>query len=362
MTKRLMKGAEAIGEAAVRAGAVAYFCYPITPQTEVAEYLARRMPETGGVFLQAESEVAAVNMIFGAAGAGARVFTSSSSPGISLMAEGMSYLAGAELPAVLINILRAGPGLGGILPAQGDYFQATKGGGHGDYRYLVLAPSTIQETVDLTFEAFRLTEKYRNPVMIVGDGLIGQMMEPVDFEGREAPPPVDTSEWATTGCEGRAPHIVKSLFLDPLKLEEHNHKLHAKFEAMRRDEPRFERYYADEGDAPEVLMVAYGTTARVVRTAIDILREEGIKAGLFRPITLFPFPEAELESLGDQAAVRHILTVEMSMGQMSEDVARITRRQKPLHFFGRVGGIIPTPAEVVAKTHEILASEGRKSA
>jgi 2-oxoglutarate/2-oxoacid ferredoxin oxidoreductase subunit alpha len=363
MAKMLMKGAEAIGEAAVRAGAEAYFCYPITPQTEVAEYLARRMPEVGKVFLQAESEVAAAQMIFGAAGAGARVFTSSSSPGISLMAEAFSYMAGAELPAVLINIMRGGPGLGGILPAQGDYFQATKGGGHGDYRFLVLAPSTIQETVDLTFEAFGIAEKYRNPVMLVGDGLIGQMMEPVDFDGLETPPPQDASEWASDGCKGRDPHIVKSLFLDPAKLEEHNHKLHAKYTRMKADEVRYETYHCDPaaGDTPELVMVAYGTTARVVRTAVDVLRAEGHDVGMFRPISLFPFPEAELLALASAPATKHFMVVEMAMGQMIEDVQRVTRMQKPVEFYGRCGGIVPAPEEVVeACRAHLTAGDGAR--
>jgi len=353
MAKMLMKGAEAIGEAGVRAGAQAYFAYPITPQTEVAEYLARRMPEAGGVFLQAESEVAASQMIFGAAAAGARVFTSSSSPGVSLMAEAISYLAGAQLPAVLINIMRGGPGLGGILPSQADYFQATKGGGHGDYHCLVLAPSTIQETVDLTFEAFRLADKYRNPVMLVGDGMIGQMMEPVDFEGREAPPRGDVSTWATNGCKGRDPHIVRSLFLDPLRLEANNHELQAKYDQMKREEVRFETYQVD--DEPEVLMVAYGTTARIACTVVDDLRAAGRKVGLFRPITLYPFPEAELRALAQKPGVKQVLVVEMSMGQLIEDVERVTRAAKPISFFGRCGGIVPSPEEVLDAASKLFA-------
>jgi 2-oxoglutarate ferredoxin oxidoreductase subunit alpha len=357
MAKMLMKGAEAIGEAAVRAGAEAYFAYPITPQTEVAEYLARRMPEAGGVFLQAESEVAASQMIFGAAAAGARVFSSSSSPGISLMAEAISYLAGAQLPAVLINIMRGGPGLGGILPSQADYFQATKGGGHGDYRCLVLAPATIQETVDLTFEAFRLADKYRNPVMLVGDGLIGQMMEPVDFGGREAPPRGDVSTWATTGCKGRKPHIVHSLFLDPLKLEVNNHELQAKYDQMKREEIRFETYLVD--DEPELLIVAYGTTARIARTVVDDLRAAGKKVGMFRPISLYPFPEDELRALAAKPGVRQLLVVEMSMGQMLEDVERVTRAAKPISFFGRCGGIVPSPEEVLDAASKLLNGGAR---
>jgi 2-oxoglutarate ferredoxin oxidoreductase subunit alpha len=356
MSKQLMKGAEAIGEAAIRAGAQAYFCYPITPQTEVAEYLAKRMPEKGGVFLQAESELAAANMIFGAAGAGARVFTTSSSPGVSLMSEAMSYIAAAELPAVFMNIMRCGPGLGGILPAQGDYFQATKGAGHGDYRFLVLAPSTIQETVDLTFEAFRLADKYRNPVMLVGDGLIGQMMEPVDFEGHEAPPRGDTSTWATTGCQGRAPHVVKSLHLDPDYLEQMNLKLRDKYAGMVRDEVRFEEYLCDP--EPELLLIAYGTTARVVRTVVDQLREEGLSIGMFRPVSLYPFPLEPIRALAARPGVKDVLVVEMSMGQMLEDVDRAVRGARPIHFYGRGGGNVPGPEELVLKCRQILSSKG----
>ncbi|MBN1769898.1 MAG: 3-methyl-2-oxobutanoate dehydrogenase subunit VorB [Deltaproteobacteria bacterium] len=354
MAKKLMKGNEAIGEAAIVAGAQAYFCYPITPQTEVAEYLAKRMPEVGGVFVQAESELAASQMIFGAAAAGARAFTTSSSPGISLMGEAMSYIAAAELPAVFINIIRCGPGLGGILPSQGDYLQATKGGGHGDYRFLVLAPSTVQETVDLTIEAFRLADKYRNPVLLIGDGLIGQMMEPVDFEGRGAPPTLDTSAWATTGCVGREPHIVKTLFLDPNELERRNRKMRDKYEQMKREEVRFEAYLCD--DAPELLVAAYGTTARVVRTAIDRLREDGVKVGMFRPISVFPFPDEPVRQLAFQPSVRSVLVVEMSMGQMLEDVERALQGRRPIHFYGRGGGNVPAPEELVRECRRLLGN------
>jgi 2-oxoglutarate ferredoxin oxidoreductase subunit alpha len=352
MAKKLMKGAEAIGEAAIVAGAQGYFCYPITPQTEVAEYLARRMPEVGGVFLQAESEVAASQMIFGAAAAGARVFTTSSSPGISLMAEAMSYIAAAELPAVFINVIRCGPGLGGILPSQGDYFQATKGAGHGDYRFLVLAPSTIQETVDLTIEAFRLADKYRNPVMLLGDGLIGQMMEPVDFTGKEPPPRCETADWATTGCRGRDPHIVKTLYLDPNYLEMMNRRLKAKYDRMKEEEVRFEAYHCDP--APELMVSAYGTTARVVRTVVDQLRSEGVSIGMFRPISLFPFPGPEIRALAAQESLKSILVVEMSMGQMLEDVDQAVQGRKPIHFYGRGGGNVPGPEEVAVECRRLL--------
>jgi len=359
MSKKLMKGNEAIGEAAIVAGAQAYFCYPITPQTEIAEYLAKRMPEIGGVFVQAESELAASQMIFGAAAAGARVFTTSSSPGISLMSEAMSYIAAAELPAVFINIIRCGPGLGGILPSQGDYLQATKGGGHGDYRFLVLAPSTIQESVDLTIEAFRLADKYRNPVMLIGDGLIGQMMEPVDFAGRDRPERLDCSAWATTGCAGREPHIVKTLFLDPNVLEERNRKMRAKYEQMGREELRSETYECSP--PPDLLFVAYGTTARVVRTAVDRMREDGVKVGLFRPISLYPFPEEALRQIAHQTGVQSVLVVEMSMGQMLEDVERALQGRRPIHFYGRGGGNVPAPEELIEEASRILGrSKGDK--
>ena len=356
MTKMLMKGAEALGEAAIRAGARGYFCYPITPQTEVAEYLARRMPEVGGVFLQAESELAASQMIFGAAAAGARVFTTSSSPGISLMAEAMSYIAAAELPAVFVNIMRCGPGLGGILPSQGDYFQATKGAGHGDYRFIVLAPSTIQETVDLMMLAFELADKYRNPVMVVGDGLIGQMMEPVEFEGRSVPPPSDSSSWATTGCKGREPNIVKTLFLDPDYLEERNFRMREKYARIEREEVRVESYRCE--DTPRVLTVAYGTTARVVKTAVDQLRDEGVPTGLVRPITVYPFPYEEIEKQARREGVEAVLVVEMSTGQMIEDVRyAVGRDGVPIHFYGRGGGNVPAPEEVVEKVKSLLRGD-----
>jgi len=349
MAKTLMKGNEAIGEAAIRAGATNYFCYPITPQTELAEYLAKRMPEVGGVFLQGESELAVSNMLFGAAGAGVRVFTSSSSPGISLMQEALSYIAGAQLPVVIINIVRGGPGLGGILPAQSDYFQATKGGGHGDYRLLVLAPASVQEAVDLTMKAFYLADKYRNPVMVMGDGMIGQMMEPVEFnppdEG-DLPP----KDWATTGAKGRKRNQIHSLFLDPVALEENNHVLHRKYEEMKKHEVLFERYNCSRHN--KVLLVAYGTMARICKTAIAELKRQRISVGLFRPISLFPFPEEELRKAAGPAG--RLLSVEMSMGQMVEDVERIVGREKPVSFFGRCGGIVPSPEEVVAEVKRLV--------
>jgi 2-oxoglutarate ferredoxin oxidoreductase subunit alpha len=339
-----MKGNEAIAEAAIRAGATNYFCYPITPQSEVAEYLSKRMPEVGGVFLQAESEVAVGNILFGAASTGKRVFTTSSSPGISLMQEAISYIAGAQLPCVFVNIMRGGPGLGGILPAQSDYFQATKGGGHGDYHLLVLAPSTIQEAVDLMMIAFHLADKYRNPVMMIGDGMIGQMMEPVEFPDKLEEPPLPEKTWAATGAKGREPRLIKSLFLDPQGLEENCLILHEKYERMKAEEVRYELYNVDRKN--KTLIVSYGTMARICQTAIDELRSEGISVGLFRPITLFPYPEKELKAEVAKKNIETVLVVEMSMGQMLEDVERVVAGTKPVRFFGRTGGIVPSPEDV----------------
>jgi 2-oxoglutarate ferredoxin oxidoreductase subunit alpha len=352
MAKVLMKGNEAIAEAALRAGANNYFCYPITPQTEVAEYLAKRMPEVGGVFLQAESEIAVGNMLFGAASTGRRVFTSSSSPGISLMQESLSYMAGAHLPCVVLNIMRGGPGLGGILPAQSDYFQATKGGGHGDYRLPVVAPATIQEAVDLTFIAFDLADKYRTPVMIIGDGMIGQMMEPVEFPEKITTYDSHPETWAATGAKGRPPRILKSLFLDPVALEKNSIDLAKKYDQMKREETRFESYRISPKNT--VLVVAYGTMARICQTAIDELENEGVSVGLFRPITCFPYPEVELRAEADKPNIKTVLTIEMSMGQMVEDVERIVGRDKPVKFFGRTGGIVPSPEEVMEQIRLVV--------
>ncbi len=351
MAKKLMKGAEAIGEAAVWAGCRAYFAYPITPQTEVAEYLARRMPQVDGVFLQAESEVAASNMLFGAASAGARVFTSSSSPGVSLMSEAISYLTAAELPVVLVNIVRSGPGLGGILPAQSDYFQATKGGGHGDYRLIVLAPAAIQEAVDLMMEAFDLADVYRNPVMLIGDGLIGQMMEPVQFPENYEPVKVDKSSWATTGAKGRAPHLVKTLFLDPNQCDAHNFKLADKYKIISEKVLKWEDYNLD--GSYDFLVVSYGTMSRVCKTVIGDLAKEGIKVGLVRPISLWPFPSKAVHDAAAKKSVKAVLSVEMSMGQMVEDVRLAVNGKKPVEWFGRAGGIVPTPEEVAEKLRKM---------
>ncbi len=354
MAKKLMKGCEAIGEAAVKAGCKLFFGYPITPQNEIPEYMAHRLPQVGGTFVQAESEVAASNMIYGAAGSGERVFTSSSSPGISLMQEGISYIAGSELPVVIVNIMRAGPGLGGILPSQSDYFQATKGGGHGDYRLLVLAPWSVQEAADLVQDAFDLADFYRNPVMVLGDGLIGQMMEPVEFRPERTPcKPLPPKDWAATGCPGDRPtNIVNSLFLDPEVLERHNQKLKAKYDRMVRDEVRCASYGTDR--PYDVLVVAYGTVARVSSTALDDLREEGVDAALFRPITLFPFPYAELRAAAEKA--REVLVVELSTGQMIEDVRLALEGRMPIHFLGRQGGMLISPEAVAEKVKAIRAS------
>ncbi|SES62543.1 3-methyl-2-oxobutanoate dehydrogenase subunit VorB [Anaerobranca gottschalkii] len=347
MAKKLMKGNEALGEAAVQAGCRYFFGYPITPQNEIPAYLARRLPEVGGVFLQAESEVAAINMVYGAAGAGARVLTSSSSPGISLKTEGISYIAGAQLPCVIVNIVRGGPGLGGIQPAQSDYFQATKGGGHGDYRLVVLAPSTVQELVDLTMEAFDIADAYRTPVMILGDGIIGQMMEPVEFnppKGRDLP----EKTWATTGAKGRKPNVVNSLHMAPEELEKHNLRLQAKYREIAEKETKCEMYQTEDA---EIILVAYGTTARICKTVVQQLRKEGIKVGLIRPITLWPYPEKAFNEVIDTA--KAFLTVEMSTGQMVEDVRLAVNGRKPVHFYGRTGGMIPTPQEIAEKVREL---------
>ena len=348
MGKGLMKGNEAIGEAAIRAGCLNYFAYPITPQSEVAEYLSHRLPEVGGVFLQGESEVAVSYMIFGAAGCGARVFTTSSSPGISLMSEGISYIAGAQCPAVFVNIMRGGPGLGGILPSQADYFQATKGGGHGDYRLLVMAPAGVQEAVEMVMMAFPLAEKYRNPVMILGDGLIGQMMEPVEFPDHLRSEPSNKDEWATNGMDTRKndkPNIVKTLFLDPDELNEHNLLLNSKYERMKQEEVRYEPYNTDSDY--RVFIVSYGTMSRVCRTAIDNLKDEGLEVGMIRPQTLFPFPQEAVREAASKESCKVVISIEMSMGQMVEDVERSVLGRRPVQWYGKCGGEVPTPEEIM---------------
>jgi 2-oxoglutarate ferredoxin oxidoreductase subunit alpha len=348
MAKVLMKGNEAIGEAAIRAGCTNYFAYPITPQSEVAEYLSKRLPEEGGVFLQGESEVAVGYMIFGAAGAGERVMTTSSSPGISLMSEALSYITAAQCPAVFVNIMRGGPGLGGILPSQGDYFQATKGGGHGDYHLLVLAPDGVQEAVEMTMQAFTLAEKYRNPVMIMGDGLIGQMMEPVEFPDDLKTEPSNKNDWATNGMAHRKSkkrNLVKSLFLDPTELNNNNLVLKAKYEQMKKEEVQYELYNADADY--QVLITSYGTMSRVCRTAIDMLKSEGIEVAMLRPKTLFPFPEKAVFDASGKESCKAVISIEMSMGQMVEDVERCVKGRKPVEFYGECGGDIPSPEKII---------------
>jgi len=355
MRKVLMKGNEAIGEAAIRAGCLNYFAYAITPQSEVAEYLSKRMPEVNGVFLQGESEVAVGYMIFGAAACGARVMTTSSSPGVSLMSEAISYIAGAECPAVFVNIMRGGPGLGGILPSQADYLQATKGGGHGDYRLLVMAPASVQEAVEMVMQAFPLAEKYRNPVMILGDGLIGQMMEPVIFPDDLKSEPSNKNNWATNGMDFRGStkrNLVRSLYLDPEVLNAQNMKLKAKYEQMKREEIRYESYKTDSDY--QVLIVSYGTMSRVCKTAIDNLLEEGIRVALIRPQTLFPFPEVAIRQAALAKTCRVVMSIEMSMGQMLEDVERSVQGKLPVEWYGKCGGEVPTPEEVTDSIKSFL--------
>lgn len=350
--KILMKGNEAIGEAAIVAGCRHYFGYPITPQTELTEYLSRRLPKINGVFLQAESEIAAINMVYGAAGAGARVMTSSSSPGISLKQEGISYIAGAELPCVIVNIMRGGPGLGGIQPSQGDYFQATKGGGHGDYQTIVLAPNSVQEFVDITILAFDLADKYRNPVMILGDGALGQMMEPVEFNNRNITPVA--KPWAATGLKDRTiPNIITSLHIKPEELEKHNIHLQGKYTTIRNNEVRYEELYTDDAD---FVLIAYGITARIVRSVVEKARAEGLKVGMFRPVTLWPFPEQPLAKLA--ARTQAFLTVELSAGQMVEDVRLAVNCAKPVYFYGRMGGMIPSTREIYDQLIKIVTGKG----
>ncbi|MFH0728651.1 MAG: 3-methyl-2-oxobutanoate dehydrogenase subunit VorB [Pseudomonadota bacterium] len=348
MGKMLMKGNEAIAEAAIRAGCLNYFAYPITPQSEVAEYLSKRLPEVGGRFLQGESEVAVGYMIFGASCAGERVFTTSSSPGISLMSEALSYIAAGQCPAVFVNIVRGGPGLGGILPSQGDYMQAVKGGGHGDYKLIVLAPASVQEAVEMMMSAFPLAEKYLNPVMLLGDGLIGQMMEPVSFPEGLATPPSNKDAWATNGMETRKSekrNLIRTLFLEGWELNAHNLKLKAKYDKIEQDEVRYEAYNLDTDYRS--IVVAYGTMSRVCRTAIQNLKAEGIEVAMIRPQTLYPFPLKALYDAAGKKGCQAVISIEMSMGQMVEDVQRGVLGRCPVKFFGKTGGEIPTPEEVM---------------
>lgn len=350
--KVLMKGNEAIAEAAIQAGCMHYFGYPITPQTEVAAYMAKRMPKIGGTFLQAESEVSAINMVIGVASTGKRVMTSSSSPGISLKAEGISYLAGCDLPAVVVNVQRGGPGLGGIQPSQSDYFQATKGGGHGDYRNIVLAPASVQEMASLTVKAFDLADKYSMVSMILADGTMGQMMEPVSLDAGE----VKTYDkpWALTGtkCE-REHNIVNSLYLKPEELEAKNFERYEKYKSIEENEVMYEEYLMDDA---EVCVVAFGITSRVAKNAINEARANGVKVGMIRPITVWPFPKKVLAEAADKC--KAFICVEMSMGQMIEDVELAIRCKKPVYLCNRVGGMIPTPEDVLAKINEVNENGG----
>jgi len=351
MGRELLKGNVAIAEAALRAGMVAYFGYPITPQTELLEHLARRMPELGRVFLQAESEVAAINMVYGAACAGVRTMTSSSSPGISLMQEGLSYIAASDLPCVVVDIMRGGPGLGNILPSQGDYFQVTRSAGHGDYHPIVLAPASVQEAVDLTVLAFDLAEQYRHLVILAADGLIGQMMEPA-----ELPPmrdlPTERPAYALTGAKGRPPRRIASFYLQAEAEEAYNLQIQARLARIREREQRSVEHFTEDA---RFLVVGYGSAGRIALSAVQQLREQGVPVGLFRPITLYPFPAARLRALAAQ--VEAILVVEMNAGQMLEDVRLAIAERVPIHFYGRMGGAVPMPEEIVSALRQLLPVE-----
>ena len=352
--KVLMKGNEAMAEAAMRAGCRHFFGYPITPQTEVAAYMAKMMPKVGGTYLQAESEVAAINMVYGASAAGTRVMTSSSSPGISLKSEGISYMAGADLPGVIINVQRGGPGLGGIQPSQADYWQATKATGHGDFQIVVFAPSTVQEMADYAFEAFDVADRYRVPVMILADGMLGQMMEPVVLPEAIDPADLPAKPWATCGHGHARPHYVaNSLYLTAAALEDLNRERYERYGAIKAAEQRAECYRTEDAD---IVLVAFGGAARVARSAVNAARERGIKAGLVRPITLWPFPEDTLAEALDHA--KAALVVEMNMGQMVEDVRLVANGTVPVEFYGRTGGVIPAPEEVLAAVEALSGKVG----
>ena len=337
-----MRGNHVIGESAIRAGCRFYFGYPITPQNELPEYMAEKLSKLdGAAFIQAESEVAAINMVIGASMAGARVMTSSSSPGISLKQEGISFLAALELPAVIVNMTRGSPGLGNIAPAQSDYFQATRGGGHGDYRNIVLGPNSGQELASLTYEAFDVADRYRTPVILLGDGMLGQMMEPVEFPPEVQVKKLPRKDWPLTGAKGRPSRILRSLLLDPIKEEEHNWKLMRKYERISRDEVRYEAYALEDA---RMVVVAFGTAARIAKGAIKRVREQGLRVGLFRPISLWPFPSRALQDFSKRA--KQFFVFEMNMGQMIEDVRLALEGSGEIHFYGRPGGVIPTPLEL----------------
>jgi 2-oxoglutarate ferredoxin oxidoreductase subunit alpha len=350
MAKVLMKGNEAMALAAIKGGCDAFYGYPITPQNELPEYLSKHMKANGRVFVQSESEVAAINMVYGASGGGARVLTSSSSPGIALKQEGISYLAGAELPAVIINVMRGGPGLGGIQPSQADYKQITRGGGNGDYYLYALAPESLQEAVDLIKESFSISDYFRNPVIIAVDGLIGQMMEPVDFDVPIPKWDLKEKTWAADGKQkNRDKNIINSLFLDPNDLENHNLKLQEKYNEMKKDHQRYELINMDNAD---IAIVAFGSTARIARSAIEMLAEKGVNCGILRPITLYPFPTKAFDEL--PTSVKDLLVVEMSLGQMIDDVKIVNEGRYPVHFYGRVGGIVPEAEEIVEEVLKIV--------
>lgn len=354
MNKKLMKGNEALAEAAIKAGCRCYFGYPITPQTEIAAYMAKRMPECNGVFLQAESEIAAINMVLGASAAGVRAMTSSSSPGISLKSEGISYIAGSDLPCVIVNVQRGGPGLGGIQPSQSDYYQAVKAAEHGDFHLLVYAPSSVQEMADSVTSAFENADRYRMPVMILADGILGQMMEPVCFHEKSSilfPKP-----WATNGHNHKRPHnIINSLFLQAEELEEKNIKRFEKYEEVRKNCTESESYLTDDAD---IVVIAYGAMARIAKAAVNTARQKGIRAGLFRPLTLWPFPAEEIRKACKSA--KNILVTEMNMGQMTDDVKVAVNCRIPVYFYGRTGGVIPEPSEIVKEINAIGGKQNGK--
>ena len=352
MAKILMKGNEAFGRAAIQAGCHYFFGYPITPQSELPEYLSRELPKVGGAFVQAESEVAAINMVYGAGGTGTRVMTSSSSPGVALKQEGITYCAGAEVPCVVLNVMRGGPGLGTIQPSQSDYYMATKGGGNGDYRTPVFAPASVQEAVDMIIEAFDVADLYRTPVMVLADGMIGQMMEPVDFDKERKTREIPQKTWATTGTKGqRKPNVINSLYLQSEELEQHNLKLEKKYKAIEENEVQYEMYHTEDA---ELVFVAYGTVSRIVKTTVDQLREEGYKVGLIRPKTLWPFPKEAFKQIPN---AKNLLVVEMSLGQMIDDVKLASECKLPVDFYGRSGGMIPSPAAIGQKAKEIIGGE-----
>lgn len=349
--RKLMKGNEAIAEAAIRGGCRYFFGYPITPQNEVPEYMSKRLPEVGGVFIQSESEVAAINMVYGASCAGARAMTSSSSPGISLKQEGISYIATGELPCVILNMVRGGPGLGTIFPAQGDYFQATKGGGHGDYKMLVYTPASVQEAVDIIYEAFDKADKYRVITYILGDATIGQMMEPVELPEFKDLNNLPVKEWATTGHKAEEHKIITTLEMNPDKFEGMIDHMYETYELLKKNEVRYEEYMCEGADT---IVVAYGTVSRIAKTAVAKLREKGYKVGLFRPITVFPFPEVQIAELAGKKEVKRFFVTELSKGQMVEDVRLAVNGRKPVEFFGRNGGNVMTAEELM---NEIMKGE-----